>query len=181
MQYISKRLCNVGSCRRQERTGVVKAWDLQYRRPPHQGIAVNLYGHLFQTAWPEAIDVKRPTRSQLSALPTERSTLPHIPSAAKQSSRCEPEQRDKPCARKCLRTGCSRSTPVTYEKAQASDVISGGISLGNMQVGSSSGQRINRLAPPRGWWAAPTLQTAAGAPNFAFPFGPCLCALRPGR
>ena len=35
------------------------------------------------------------------------------------------------------------------------------------------------LTPPRGWWASPTLQTAAGAPTCAFPFGPCLCALRP--
>ena len=34
--------------------------------------------------------------------------------------------------------------------------------------------------PPRGWWASPTLQTAAGGPTCAFPFGPCLCASRPG-
>ena len=34
--------------------------------------------------------------------------------------------------------------------------------------------------PPRGWWASPTLQTAAGAPTCAFPFGPCFCASRPG-
>ena len=37
------------------------------------------------------------------------------------------------------------------------------------------------LTPPRGWWASPTLQTAAGAPTCAFPFGPCLCASRPGN
>ena len=34
--------------------------------------------------------------------------------------------------------------------------------------------------PPRGWWASPALQTAAGPPTCAFPFGPCLCASRPG-